>query len=94
MGEFDEPLRAELFVWVDPETLLPTEVSLGCRYPDTGRLKASFRWEQFEWNKPIDPDLFKLAVPDSYKLIEGPPPEGRLGPDLQDLMDARRAAGP
>ena len=94
MGKLDEALRAELYVWVDPETLLPTEVSLGCRYPDTGRLKASFRWEQFEWNKPIDPDLFKLAVPDSYQLIEGPPPEGRLGPDLQDLMGARRPAGP
>jgi outer membrane lipoprotein-sorting protein len=92
MGKLDEALDAELYVWVDPETLLPAEISLNCRYPGGDRSKASFRWEKLEWNKPIDPDRFKLDVPEGYQIIEGPPPEGRLGPDLEELLGARRPA--
>jgi hypothetical protein len=89
LGKLDEALEAEVYVSADPETLLPTDILLNCRPPGDDQSTASFHWQELKWNRPIDPDLFKLHIPPSYQVIEGPPPD-RLGPDLEELLGAGR----
>jgi hypothetical protein len=30
--------------------------------------------ENFVWNKPFDPSLFRLEVPEGFKVVEDAPP--------------------
>jgi hypothetical protein len=41
----------------------------------------------------MEPDLFKLVIPKGHTVIEGPPPEGSLWPDIEEIIGARRRAG-
>lgn len=90
MGEPDEALDASLYVSVDLRTELPIEISLTCTAPGAGEIKTWFRWEKIRWDEPLDSDLFKLKIPDGHTVIEGPPPEGSLWPDIEKLIRGRR----
>ncbi len=92
MGEHEQVFETKLFVSVDPKTKLPARISLECTAPGEGA-KAWFIWDDLEWNKPLDPGLFKLDIPRDYKVIDGPLPEGPPWPDLKELLGAKQAAG-
>jgi len=93
MGEPDETFDTNLYVSVDPQTELPAEISLTCTTPGTKQIKTWYRWEKLKWNEPLDPDLFKLQIPEGHTVIEGPPPDGAIWPDIKKLIDARRPPG-
>ena len=93
IGEPDEAFDTNLYVSVDPRTELPTEISLNCAAPGKMEIKTWFRWEKLKWDEPLDPDLFKLEIPKGHAILEGPPPEGSLWPDIERLIGAQRTPG-
>jgi outer membrane lipoprotein-sorting protein len=73
--------EGEMKIWVDPKTKLPLKIRIGVN--SRRGSKATDRpfdtvitYEDFQWNKKIDPKLFELKIPKGYKVIEGAP-----GPD-------------
>lgn len=57
-----------LLSYVDRLTQLPVRVE--AKWGQTGRWII---WKDFDWNKPLDPDLFSLDIPDGYTVIEKEP---------------------
>jgi outer membrane lipoprotein-sorting protein len=66
-------LDAEALVYVEVLGRLPVEIRLSLFSRGTREVKAWCRWEHLEWNKATDPALFKLDVPEGYKVVERAP---------------------
>jgi hypothetical protein len=56
-------------VWVDPTTGLPARIVIVALSPDR-KGKMIFRFEQFTWNDPMAPEMFKVQVPKGFTLKE------------------------
>jgi outer membrane lipoprotein-sorting protein len=61
LGENDS-----LLSYIDRQTQLPVRVE--AKWGQTGRWII---WKDFQWNKPLDADLFSLKIPAGYTVIEG-----------------------
>jgi len=65
-----EDERAKL--WVDAESGLPVRLEAELLPPGgDGKTKSSVAMEDLQWNKPLDPGLFKLEAPEGFKVIDG-----------------------
>ena len=57
-------------VWVDPDSNLPVKMVAEVFGPASDhKTKSSLTVENFVWNKPLDPALFKLEVPEGFKKV-------------------------
>jgi outer membrane lipoprotein-sorting protein len=70
--------RGEMRIWVDPKSELPVKIHIGVNTrhgssPDDRPFDTVMTLEQFEWNKPLDPKLFSLEIPEGYEVRQGPP---------------------
>jgi len=63
LGENDS-----LLSYIDRQTQLPVRVE--AKWGQTGKWII---WKDFQWNKPLDPNLFSLNIPAGYTVIEGDP---------------------
>lgn len=52
-------------LWVDPKNGLPARIALG---DQADKDKPFVVLEQFSWNEKLDPDMFKLEVPNGFTL--------------------------
>jgi outer membrane lipoprotein-sorting protein len=71
-----EWLRAVQFqghIYVEVLSRLPVEIRVSLFSRGTREAKAWCRWEHLEWNRALDPALFKLEVPEGYKVVERAP---------------------
>ncbi|MHC4406085.1 MAG: LolA family protein [Planctomycetota bacterium] len=87
------PREGKLLVFVDPQTKLPVEIRLNCNAPGEEKIDVWLRWENVEWNKPLDANLFQLEVPAGYTIIDGPPPPGPPGPNVDQLLGTEKPDG-
>jgi hypothetical protein len=62
--------RAELELWVDPETKLPIRFDVTGEV-DGGRRTKHVRFDQFVWNESLPADEFAPPVPEGFRLIDG-----------------------
>jgi hypothetical protein len=60
-------------LWLDPRSKLPVEIHAVIMDREAVTLT------DFRWNEPLDKDLFELAVPKGYRLVE-PPGAAALAP--------------
>ena len=65
-------------VWVNPKTKLPVKIRLGVNTrrgakPKDRPFDTVLIFEDFEWNKKLDPKLFSLKVPKGYTVKQGRP---------------------
>lgn len=70
--------EGEMKIWVDPKTKLPLKIRVGVNSrkgsKSTDRpFDTVITYEDFEWNRKLDPKLFELKVPTGYKAIQGMP---------------------
>lgn len=57
---------------VDAESGLPVRLEAELLPPGgDGKTKSSVVMGNLEWNKPLDPSLFKLEAPEGFKVIDG-----------------------
>jgi outer membrane lipoprotein-sorting protein len=67
--------KGEMQIWVDPSTELPAKIEI--RDPNS---KVFLSFDRFEWNKPLEAEMFQLDVPEGYTIddsLGGPPPASR-----------------
>ena len=65
-------------VWVDADSNLPVKIAADVFPTSDRKTKSTLTAENFVWNKPLDPALFKLEVPEGFKRVaadEPPTPE-------------------
>jgi len=62
--------RAELELWVDPETKLPIRFDVTGEVAGSGRTKH-VRFHKFRWNESVDSSEFRPDIPRDYDLITG-----------------------
>jgi len=70
--------KGRMKVWVDPKTKLPVRIRIGMNTrrgakPQDRPFDTVMTLEDFEWNKSLDPKLFRLKVPDGYTVKQGRP---------------------
>ena len=65
--------KGEMLVWVDPTDELPVKIVIHDPNPKS---EFKIQFENFEWNKPLPPELFALTIPDGYQM-------GTILPTLQ-----------
>lgn len=70
--------KGQMKVWVDPETKLPVKIRVGANTrsgskPSDRPFDTVMILEDFEWNKKLDPALFKLEAPEGYTVKQGRP---------------------
>jgi len=70
--------KGEMKIWVDPATELPVKIRIGLNSRRGSKAEdrpfdTVMTFEQFEWNKPLDPKLFSLEIPEGYEVKKGPP---------------------
>jgi len=78
MESFVSEKNAETRLWVDPETQLPSRLTIiSTPNPDLAvpRLGVARSVWQFHWNEQLDPGLFKLEVPKGYTVQKESPPQ-------------------
>ncbi len=63
VGEIEKEATAK--VWVDVENGLPVRIE-GDFVDPSDHANIHARYDQFQWNKPIDPKLFALSVPEGF----------------------------
>ena len=63
-------------VWVDADSNLPVKMAVDAFGPTSdSKTKSSLTAKNFVWNKPLDPALFKLEVPEGFKkVVQDKPP--------------------
>jgi outer membrane lipoprotein-sorting protein len=64
-GKIKEGDTAKL--WVDADSGLPVRMVLEVSFMTNGKFKSSLIFEDFQWDKPLPADLFKLEVPPGFK---------------------------
>ena len=52
-------------IWVDRGSKLPVRILL-----ESSEINGWFDFSDFVWNQPLDPNLFKLEVPEGYTLTD------------------------
>ncbi len=62
----------EMKVWVDRKTGLPVRIRIEGAFSQGGTDRSFLDFDQFAWNPPLDPGLFKLAVPEGYAVKAEP----------------------
>ncbi len=62
--------RAQLELWVDPETKLPLRFDVEGEI-DGGRKTKHIRFHDFRWNEPLPADEFRPDIPKNFDLHEG-----------------------
>jgi len=62
--------RAELELWVDPETKLPIRFDVRGEVDGSSRSKH-IRFYDFTWNDPVPESEFHPEVPDDFRITEG-----------------------
>jgi outer membrane lipoprotein-sorting protein len=67
-GKVKEGETAKL--WVDAASGLPARMVIEVSSMTGGKFKSSLIFEDFEWNKPLSADFFKLEVPPGFKKDE------------------------
>lgn len=72
--------KGQMKVWVDPETKLPVKIRVGANTRSGSKsgdrpFDTVMILEDFEWNKKLNPELFKLEAPEGYQVKQG-----RFGP--------------
>lgn len=72
---------AEMLVWVDAKTELPTKIVIRDTDP---KHPTEFRAEKFAWNEPLDPKLFSVDVPAGYELLPQAAPATIKTPPVAD----------
>ncbi len=70
--------KGEMKIWVDPATELPAKIQIGLNSRRGSKAEdrpfdTVMTFEQFEWNKSLDPKLFSLDVPEGYGVKKGLP---------------------
>lgn len=68
--------RENVTLWVDHETGMPTKIAIIIPNSEEKGRKHPGMWitlKQFQWNPTFGPDLFKMEIPEDYKVHEGPP---------------------
>lgn len=70
--------EGEMKIWVDPKTKLPLKIRVGANTrmgsKATDRpFDTVITFEDFQWNRKLDPKLFELKVPAGYKVVKGAP---------------------
>jgi outer membrane lipoprotein-sorting protein len=68
--------RENVTLWVDHETGMPTKITLIIPDQEEKGRKSPGMWitlSQFKWNPKFDLELFKMEIPEGYKIHEGPP---------------------
>jgi len=76
-----------LLSYVDRQTQLPVRVE--AKWGETGRWII---WKDFDWNKPLDPDLFRLDIPDGYTVLEKDPADEPAETITQPAQPAQEPA--
>lgn len=67
-GKVKEGETAKL--WVDADSGLPVRMVIEGSFMTGGKAKSSLIFEDFEWNKSLPADLFKLEAPPGFKKDE------------------------
>jgi hypothetical protein len=62
--------RAELELWVDPESKLPIRFDVTGQV-EGGRRTRHVRFDEFVWNEPLPADEFHPEIPAGYRVKEG-----------------------
>lgn len=57
--------RGEMLVWVDVACGLPAKIVIRDRDPKS---PTEFRFEAFDWNEPLDLNLFSVSIPDGFQI--------------------------
>ena len=70
--------KGDMKIWVDPKTKLPVKIRIGVNSrlgskPEDRPFDTQMTFEQFEWNKRLDPKLFSLDVPKGFEVKKGRP---------------------
>ncbi|WP_435016152.1 LolA family protein [Tundrisphaera sp. TA3] len=83
-------------VWVDAATNLPTRVESQVAYDGTG--PKTVVCDQFAFDPPLDPELFRMTPPEGYTIQKLSTDIGKAAPVEQDLVDvlgdyAKRSGG-
>jgi outer membrane lipoprotein-sorting protein len=68
--------QEKVTLWVDRKTGMPTKIAIiipdseekGRKFPG-----MSITLSQFKWNPKFELELFKMEIPEGYKIHEGPP---------------------
>lgn len=63
-------------VWVDRESHLPVKIVMTATFPGTGGEPSDpvqFILDEFQWNAPLDDDLFRIEVPEGFAVVHGDP---------------------
>ncbi len=76
--------KGEMFVWVDRDSELPVKIVI--RDPDP-KAATEVVFEEFVWNKPLDPQLFSLKVPSGFEsgIVMTVPPQQPPAPTVESL---------
>jgi outer membrane lipoprotein-sorting protein len=65
-------------LWVDAASGLPARMAIETTLLTGGKEKSSLIWEDFEWNKYLSADLFKLEVPPGFKKVDEKEEKSRM----------------
>jgi hypothetical protein len=84
--------KGEMLVWVDQKQGLPAKILIHELDPGGG---MEIRFEEFQWNKPINPALFSLEIPAGYAtgtVVPTPRPADSTMPAAPPQSAASRRA--